>query len=186
MRAFLAFEASSLGRHGFPVEVAWVFECGREERHFIRPESGWTKRGPAAQLPHGIFGDKLGIDGEPAETVGRRLVEQLGDHEVFASDPSWDDKWLSLLLRSAGLPHRAMRLVDADVALLELASATLAASLPSSDIPRAARRILAGASARFAASTPAHRALPDARTERERWHAVSELANAFRLQAEVR
>jgi hypothetical protein len=31
LRAFLDFEASSLGRHGFPIEVAWVFENGVEE-----------------------------------------------------------------------------------------------------------------------------------------------------------
>jgi hypothetical protein len=120
------------------------------------------------------------------ESVATRLVDELGEHEVFASDPSWDGKWLSLLLRSAGLPCEAVRLVDTDVALLELASAVLAPSLPSSDIPRATRQILAAASARFAGSPRAHRALADARTERERWFAVSELAHAFRLEAALR
>jgi hypothetical protein len=186
LRAFLAFEASSLGRHGFPIDVAWVFESGGEESHFIRPAPGWTEWGPAAQRLHGISGDRLGIDGAPVERVARRLVDELGDHEVFASDPSWDGKWLSLLLRAAGLPCRAVRLVDTDVALLELADAILAPSLPSSDIPRAARQILANASARFAGSPRPHRALPDARIERERWLAVSELAHAFRLEAELR
>jgi hypothetical protein len=186
LRAFLGFEASSLGRHGFPVEVAWAFERGGEESHSIRPESGWAERGPAAQLPRRISGDRLSSEGEPVERVARRLVEQLGDHEVLACDPSWDCKWLSLLLCAAGLPSRAVRLVDSDLALLELAGAILAPSLPSSDIPRAARQILAAASARFAASAPAHRALPDARIERERWFAVSELAHAFPLQAELR
>ena len=185
MRAFLDFEASSLGRHGFPIEVAWVFENGAEETHLIRPAPGWTDWDPAAQSLHGISREKLGIHGVAVETVARRLVDQLGGHNVFASAPSWDGKWLSLLLRSAGLPRRALRLVDSDGALLELASAILAPSLSSSDIPRATRQILAEASARFAGRSPVHRALPDARTERERWLAVSELAHAFRLEAEL-
>lgn len=180
MRAFIDFEASSLGRRGFPIEVAWVFENGAEETHLIQPAPQWTEWDPAAQSLHRISREKLVTDGAPLKEVARRLVNELGGHNVFASAPSWDGKWLSLLLRSAGLPRRALRLVDTDVALLELASAILAPSLPSSDIPRATRQILADASARFAGRPRPHRALPDARIERERWLAVSELAHAFR------
>jgi hypothetical protein len=117
------------------------------------------------------------------EAVARRLVDQLAAHDVFASAPSWDGKWLSLLLRSACLPDRALQLIDTDAGLLELASAILAPSLPSSAIPRATRRILADASARFAGRPLSQRALPDARIEHERWLAVSELAHAFRTEA---
>ena len=180
MRAFLHFEASSLGRHGFPIEVAWVFENGAEEAHLIRPAPGWTDWDPHSV--HAISADRLCIDGAPVETVGRRLVDQLADHDVFASAPPWDCKWLSLLLRSAGLAHRALQLIDADAGLLKLASSILAPSLPSSAIPRATRRILADASARFAGRPLSQRALPDARIERERWLAVSELAHAFRAE----
>ena len=183
MRAFLHFEASSLGRHGFPIEVAWVFENGAEETHLIRPAPGWTDWHPGPDTMHAISLKQLRIDGAPVETVARRLVDQLGDHDVFASAPSWDGKWLNLLLRSAGLPRHSLQLIDTDVALLELASAILAPSLPSSAIPRATRRILADASARFAARPLSRRALPDARTERERWLAVSELAHAFPAEA---
>lgn len=180
MRAFLHFEASSLGRHGFPIEVAWVFENGSEETHLICPAPGWTDGDPAPQTLPTISRDRLGIDGAPAETVARRLVHQLGDHDVYATAPPWDGKWLRVLLRSAGLPRRALQLFDTDVGLLEMASAILAPSLPSSAIPRATRRILAAASARFAGRPPVHRALPDAKIERERWFAVSQLAHAFR------
>ena len=183
MRAFLHFEASSLGRHGFPIEVAWVFENGAEETHLIRPAAGWTDRNPAPRTWHASSRDGLGIDGAPVETVAHRLVEQLSDHDVFESAPPWDGKWLGLLLRSAGLPRRAFRLIDNYVGLEELTRAILAPSLPSSIIPRATRRILADASARFAGRPLAHRALPDARLECERWLAVSKLAHAFRVEA---
>src|SRR3954453_10274925 len=183
LHAFLHFEATSLGRHGFPIEVAWVFEKGDEESHLIRPAPGWTDWDPDPKTPNAISRDRLGIEGAPVETVAHRLVDQLGNGAVFASAPIWDCKWLGLLLRSARLSPREVQLVDTDVGLLELASAILAPTLPSSAIPRATRRILADASARFAARSRAYRALPDARLERERWLPGSELAHAFRLEA---
>ena len=42
MKAFLDFEASSLEKGGFPVEVGWVLEDGAEEAHLIRPAPDWT------------------------------------------------------------------------------------------------------------------------------------------------
>jgi hypothetical protein len=183
LRAFMHFEASSLGRLGFPMEVAWVFEDGAEEAHLIRPAPGWTDRDPDPHAVHAISRDRLCVDGAPVEIVAQRLIDQLADYDVFASAPSWDGKWLSLLLRSACLPQRALQLIDPDAGLLDLASAILAPSLPSSAIPRATRQILAKASARFAARPLSQRALPAARIERERWFAVSELAHAFRPEA---
>src|SRR3546814_7070768 len=103
----------------------------------------------------------------PSDLVAERLVDALQGHEVFASAPSWDGKWLSALLRSAGLPRRAIRLADTDAALLELAGALLAPFLPSSEIHRATRKILAYAGDRFVGRRHAHRALPDAQLERE-------------------
>jgi hypothetical protein len=183
LRAFLHFEATSFGRYGFPIEVAWVFEDGAEESHLIRPAAGWNDWDPDPKTPNAIPRDRLAVDGTPVEAVARRLVERLGEQTVFASAPFWDCKWLALLLRSAGLSPWAIQLVDIDVGLLELAGAILAPSLPSSAIPRATRQIIADVSARFAATCRAYRALPDARMERERWLAVSQLAHAFGLEA---
>jgi hypothetical protein len=185
LRAFLNFEATSLGRMGFPIEVAWVFEDGAEESHVIRPAPGWKDWDPGPEAPNAIARDRLALDGEPVEAVALRLAERLGEQTVFASAPFWDCKWLALLLRSAGLPPWTIQLVDIDVGLLELAGAILAPSLPSSAIARATRRILADVSARFAATCRTYRALPDARMERERWLAVSELAHGFGLEPAV-
>ena len=183
MRAFLHFEATSLSRRGFPIEVAWVFENGAEESHFIRPAPDWSDWDPDPKTSRAIPRERIAVDGVPVEAVARRLVDELADQTVFASAPFCDCKWLALLLRSAGLSPWAIRLVDIDVGLLELAGAILAPSLPSSAIPRATRQILADVSARFAARCRTYRALPDARMERERWLAVSELAHAFGLEA---
>ena len=131
MRAFIDFEASSLGRHGYPIEVAWVFEDGTAEAFLIRPIDKWTDWDPAAQAIHGISREELLQHGATTEDVANRLVTALQGHEVFASAPSWDGKWLSALLRSAGLPRHAVRLTDIDLGLSELAEALLAPHVPS-------------------------------------------------------
>mgnify|MGYP003576538928 CR=1 FL=1 len=179
MRAFIDFEASSLGRHGYPIEVAWIFEDGNSEAFLISPIATWTDWDPAAEAIHGISREQLAREGVATDIVARRLVNALHGHEVFASAPSWDGKWLSALLRSAGLPRHAIRLADTDAALLEFADAMLAPFLPSSEIHRAARKIVAAADHRFIGRKPAHRALPDAQLEQERWLTVSELAHAY-------
>ena len=179
MRAFLDFEASSLGPHGFPVEVAWVFEDGKSETFLIRPAAGWTEWDPAAEGLHGISRARLDREGEPVELVAGRLVDALAGHEVFASALSWDGKWLSRLLRVAGFPRHSIRLTDIDHGLSEVASALLSPVLQSSEIHRAVRQILAAAEARFEGRKREHRALPDARFERARWLAVVELAHTL-------
>lgn len=186
MRAFIAFQSSSLGRRGYPIEVGWVFEDGRSESHLIAPEDGWRHRDREAEGTHGLSRDELVTAGVAADFVARRLVEALRGHRVVARAPSWGRKWMSLLLRAGDLPADAIMVGDTDEALLELASALLAPILPSSDIHRAARKIVAYAGDRFVGRRPAHRALPDARFERERWLIVSELAHAYRGRAASR
>jgi hypothetical protein len=179
MRAFIDFEASSLGRRGYPIEVAWVFESGNSESFLIAPIEAWIDWDPAAEAIHGISRAQLSREGVSTDIVARRLVEALDGHDVFASAPSWDGKWLSALLRSADLPRHAIRVFDTDAALMELAAALLAPVLTSSEIHRATRKILADAESHFAGRRPAHRALPDAQLERERWLMVSDLAHSY-------
>ena len=179
MRAFIDFEASSLGRHGYPIEVAWVFEDGHSETFLIAPIEKWTDWDPAAEALHTITREQLAAEGVAADIVARRLADSLQGHHVFARAPSWAGKWLSALLRSGGLPGHAIRLADTEAALRELASALLAPFLPSSEIHRAIRKVLACAGDRFVGRRRVHRALPDAQLERERWLIVSELAHAY-------
>lgn len=179
MLVFLDFEASSLARHSYPIEVAWVFEDGTSESHLIRPAPGWEDWSEGAQAIHHIPRASLLRDGTPHDVLARRMVERLSGHDLTASAPSWDGKWLSRLLRAGGFPRHAVRLTDTDAGLSDLASALLAPFVPSSEIHRATRKILAYAGDRFAGRRHAHRALPDAELERERWLVVSQLAHAY-------
>jgi hypothetical protein len=122
MRVFLDFEASSLAKHSYPIEVGWVFEDGAAEDHLIRPAPGWTDWDPDAEAMHGISRERLQAEGAAHDVVARRMLEVLTPHVVYVTAPSWDGMWLSLLLRASGLPRHALRLRDADEAHLEAAA----------------------------------------------------------------
>jgi len=129
---FLDFEASSLGRHGFPIEVGWAAEDGTEMGTLIRPAPGWEEWSDEAERIHGIALDRLRREGMPHETVAKRIVEVLAGQELYASAPSWDGHWLSLLLRASGLPRHALRLRDTEEVQRKAASDILeAAGIPA-------------------------------------------------------
>lgn len=179
MKVFLDFEASSLSDQSYPVEVAWVFQDGRGESHLIKPAPEWTDWDEEAQAIHGLSRQKLVDEGRPHDVVAARMVEALSDHELFASAPSWDGKWLSVLLRGAGLPRHALRLRDTDEALRSTATELLAAIIPSARLDIEVHALVSAANAGKIAH-PAHRALADAQGEYETWcrlrHAARELA----------
>lgn len=176
MRVFLDFEASSLGKHSYPIEVAWVFEDGEGESHLVAPASDWTDWDRAAEAIHGIARETLIASGEPVAAVARRMVDRLGGHDLFASAPSWDGKWLSVLLRAAGLPRHTLRLRDTDEALRETARALLAPRLAGDALLRKVEALVVAANRPD--GPPAHRALADAREERAKWVRLRDAAHA--------
>ena len=175
MRVFLDFEASSLHEDGYPIEVGWVFEDGRSEAHLIKPAPNWTDWDAGAQALHKISRARLEAEGAAHDAVARRLLEALGPHVVYASAPSWDGKWLSVLLRKAGLPRHAMRLKDSDEAHLEAAREILAPSIAPSRLDAAMANAIQRARDE-AGDEPTHRAVEDAERERRIWLAVQRIA----------
>jgi DNA polymerase III epsilon subunit-like protein len=178
MLVFLDFEASSLSKQSYPIEVAWVFEDGASESHLIRPAPNWTEWDPKAAAIHGLARDELEREGTPHDEVARRMVEALDGHDLLASAPSWDGKWLSVLLRAAGLPRHALRLRDSDGAILEAALETLRGKVPEAELEALARKV-AETEVGSPGEAPAHRALADAEEERQRWLAVRQAAAAL-------
>jgi hypothetical protein len=175
MRVFLDFEASSLSRDGYPIEVGWVREDGVGEDHLIRPASGWTDWDPSAEAIHGLTREILLGRGEPHEDVARRMMEALAQHQLFASAPSWDGKWLSVLLRGAGFPRHALRLRDTEEADQQAAVEILTGRGMGGDLAAEATRIVRQARGGLA-GPPAHRALADARQEYEIWLEVRRIS----------
>ena len=169
MRIFLDFEASSLSDDSYPIEVGWVFEDGGEERHLIRPAADWTDWDASAEAMHGYSRETLAAEGEPHEAVAARILEALSSHTVYVSAPSWDGKWLSVLLRAAGLPRHAMRFRDSDEALMEAATSAGLDEPQAADLVQRMREAAAGRTVR-------HHALDDARQERDLWLEIGQKA----------
>jgi hypothetical protein len=182
MRVFMDFEASGLTGDSYPIEIAWVFEDGSGgESHLIRPAPGWTAWTSSAEETHGISRERLEAEGEPAADVARRAVEALSGHDLYASAPEWDGKWLSDLLEAGGFPREFLTLRDTEIAQAEIIAETLGIDLataprdPGEALPTAVETIMV--LAQMEERRPHHhRALDDAEEERLRWIRVREMA----------
>ncbi|MDB5540611.1 MAG: transcriptional regulator [Devosia sp.] len=168
MRVFLDFEASSLNKRSYPIEVGWVGEDGEGEAHLIRPAADWTDWDEAAEAVHGISRAQLMAEGEPHEAVCARLITLFDGNEVHASAPSWDGHWLSILLRAAGKPRHLLRLIDTEVAFVAAARERLGQGAEAAEIVDLVTR----ARAAVDAMPVAHRALEDARREWRVWREI--------------
>jgi hypothetical protein len=175
MRVFIDFEASSLNDDGYPIEVGWVFEDGRGEGHLIKPAAEWTDWDDEAESLHGISRSDLQA-GTPHDVVARRVLDVLGKHDVYATAPSWDGKWLSVLLRGAGLPRHAMRLKDSDELHAQAVAETLGGSIPQQKLAAITADLLEQARDTLGKSPVRHRAQDDAERERQVWLEVRRLA----------
>ncbi len=172
MIVFLDFEASSLGKHSYPIEIAWVFEDGRSRSFLIRPKHGWTDWSADAEKVHGISRDRLQQEGSNVELVAREMMAELSGNELYASSPSWDGKWLSALLRGGGMPRHALRLRKSDDLFVEAGSAILGGWSKEVDVCG----LVADVIAQSEPDNPAHRALPDALLELKRLRLVQDAA----------
>lgn len=185
MRVFLDFEASSLGQDSYPIEIGWAAEDGAAEAHLIRPAPSWTDWDPAAEAVHGLTRERLVAEGEPHDRVARRTLEALGAHDLFASAPSWDGKWMSVLLRAAGLPRHALRLTDTDEAHSEAIREILGGRVPDAEFEIIAAGLLEMGRRRVEVGPPRHRALADAQAELAVWREVRRLALAEARRRDV-
>jgi hypothetical protein len=178
MLVFLDFEASSLGKRSYPIEVGWVFADGRSRAYLIRPAEGWTDWDARSEAIHRISQARLLAEGTAHDLVAQDMIESLSGHDLVASAVSWDGKWMSALLRAAGLPRHSLRLRDSDALCRESALAILAPVIAPERLNEAVAQCLAKGEVRAPGQPPAHRALADAQEERARWLAVTAAARA--------
>ncbi|MBP1884534.1 transcriptional regulator [Sinorhizobium mexicanum] len=175
MIVFLDFEASSLAKASFPVEVAWVFENGDARTSLIRPAPGWDDWSTEAEAVHGISRSRLDTEGASVDVIAAEMTESLSGHQLYASAPSWDGKWLSVLLRAAGYPRHALRLGVSGDAFTDAARAVLGHDAAETVVAE----IVSAVTARTEPATRPHRALPDAMLELKRWRLIRQEAAAL-------
>jgi len=178
---FLDFEASSLSKESYPIEVGWVFASGGEESHLIRPAPSWTDWSAESEATHHLTRERLFAEGTPHDKVARHMLDVLSGHALFATAPSWDGQWLSKLLRGAGIPRHALRLQDTDVAHEAAISRVLReAGVSEEELAVHAQKILAQARLKDEAEgDPDHRALADAKRELRMWRDVQRRAEEY-------
>ncbi|EPE95116.1 3'-5' exonuclease [Rhizobium grahamii] len=169
MIVFLDFEASSLGKDSFPIEVAWVFQDGRSRSFLIRPAPDWTDWSPDAEAIHGISRDQLDRNGTAAEVVARHMMKELAGNDLYASAPSWDGKWLSVLLRAGDLPRHALRVSRSKEAFLAAARDLMGPATDEVELINLVEDVIMTSRSGKPAS---HRALPDAMLDLACWHLV--------------
>ncbi|MBB3387626.1 hypothetical protein FHT82_000346 [Rhizobium sp. BK275] len=170
MIVFLDFEASSLSKKSVPIEVAWVFEDGRSRSALIRPAADWDDWAADAEAIHGISRELLASKGVPVEQIAHEMIEVLTGHDLYASAPSWDGKWLSVLLRAGGFPRHALRLGKSRDAFMAAARELTGAAITETELSK----LIDGIVEESKAANPAHRALADAMLELTRWKLVRE------------
>lgn len=168
---FLDFEASSLGKDSYPIEVGWVFENGNGNGRLIRPAADWDDWDPAAEAIHGIPLRALYEAGDSVEDVCAELVGLAQTHTLLASAPSWDGHWLSMLLRAAGQPRHLIRLQDSDVAFEAAARQRLGRDATD----EAVASLIARARSTVESAPAQHRAGPDARREWHIWRTIQDM-----------
>ena len=131
--------------------------------------------------------DKLGSareellrDGTPHAVLAHRMVALLSGHDLVASAPSWDGKWLSALLRAAGLPRHTLRLRDTEEVQRETARNILETRIAAEHLESEIERVRKAAIKALPKAATVHRALADAQAEYRRWLAVRDAAEQFR------
>ncbi|WP_132656852.1 MULTISPECIES: transcriptional regulator [unclassified Rhizobium] len=175
MIVFLDFEASSLSKKSVPIEVAWAFEDGRSRSILIRPAADWSDWAEDAEAIHGISRELLASQGLPVNQVATEMIEVLTGHDLYASAPSWDGKWLSILLRASGFPRHALRLGKSRDVFLATAREIIGAAASETETSKLVDKIIEESKA----AVPVHRALADATLELARWRLVREAARKW-------
>ncbi|UTW01841.1 hypothetical protein KDX31_10720 [Amphritea atlantica] len=108
----LDLEASGLGPHSYPIEVAWKSTADESDTFLINPDTvpGWTFWDDFAEELHSLCRTELRQKGVSAESACNRLNEALQGCEVLSDAWEFDSFWLKRLFTAAG-QKMAFRLV---------------------------------------------------------------------------
>jgi hypothetical protein len=119
---FLDFEASSLSRESFPIEVAWSLEDGSIESYLISPEGipTWSDWSRESEKIHGLTRNRLLAEGSPPLLVRLRLEEFLRGKVVYTDAPDFDGQWMTALFAATGDAVQRFELRDSEELFLSM------------------------------------------------------------------
>ena len=155
------FEASSLGRRSFPIEVAIAdVTAGTVRAWLIRPAPLWLAAGTwseDSEAMHGLSLAKITEEGLPAGTVAQELDHALAGKTVLSDNAGYDQAWLETLC-TAGQRIPSCAIAD---------FARFAAALAEAQGRRADIALMKAETEAQSLFPQRHRAGPDARRNAE-------------------
>ena len=109
----LDFEASSLSRKSYPIEVAWG-TAEHIQSFLINPGEvkHWTEWNKESEQIHGLSLDYICKHGEPAEKVAKQMLEDLEDKMVYVDGGHYDVFWKDRLLELLGIDTDRVQFYD--------------------------------------------------------------------------
>ncbi len=98
------FEASSLRKTSYPIEVAWGERLENIKSYLLNPDymTGWTDWNPESVEYHGICREQLCRSGVDPRQVAEQMVDELAGRSVYSDEPHYDIRWKNRLLADSG------------------------------------------------------------------------------------
>ncbi len=108
------FEASSLRKNSYPIEVAWGSTAGDIKSYLLNPAyiDSWTDWNPKSYEYHGITMQDLKNSGEDPHKVASLMVSELAGIPVYSDEPHYDIRWKNRLLADTGHDPALVRIMD--------------------------------------------------------------------------
>lgn len=112
---FIDFEASSLARGSYPIEIAWGGVDVRVQSYLIRPSERWIEASHLwsyeAEEAHGLSIEFVIDNGCDLAEVAHKAVVSLGSHDaVYSDNPVYDQAWLDILCKEAGIGNASIEI----------------------------------------------------------------------------
>ena len=123
MPLFLDFEASGLYHGSYPIQVGWAgLKAGTTDNTYgheimIKRPPQWRSWSTQSEDVHGISTRMLLEEGMPIDEAARLTIEAIDEADAVYSDaPSFDGKWLGMLLHEGGIEqeriHKTVKRVE--------------------------------------------------------------------------
>ncbi len=108
------FEASSLSKNSFPIEVAWGRCRNTVKVYLLNPSlmEGWDDWDIRSEQIHRIKKKELLLNGTNPSIVAKKMIGELAGQDVYSDEPTFDNMWKNRLLYDSGYDTRLIRIKD--------------------------------------------------------------------------
>ncbi|MBS3754201.1 MAG: hypothetical protein KGY56_00710 [Desulfobacterales bacterium] len=118
------FEASSLRKNSYPIEVAWGEHPETIRSFLLNPDymAGWTDWNPKSYEYHRISPEILRREGIDPRLAAEKMIQELAGRNVYSDEPRYDTRWKNRLLADSGFDTSLIRILDLNLYLNQIIS----------------------------------------------------------------